>query len=261
MGVRTFYWTVFPHSIKYSFELMFSSLALIRLLRNQTRYFSNCGMNSSALPTPSHLGSRIHSSSSRRSPRTLNYPGSTLFCSSTSRSRISPSCPSRPVCGNGIPKLFVTDGLQGMPEATAKSFPESKRQLCLVHVQRNISQATRMRDRKEIMDDFKAVYTKGSRKECDEAFEAFASKWSKPYPKLISSLLGKADSMFCFYEFPKAMWKSIYTSNAAESLNATAKRKTRARIQYNSEDSALIVLAKAYEDYNRNARRLGSCSK
>ena len=105
-----------------------------------------------------------------------------------------------------------------------------------------------MRDRKEIMGDFKAVYAKGSRKECDEAFEAFASKWPKPYPKLISSLLGKADSMFRFYEFPKAMWKSIYTSNA------TAKRKTRARIQYNSEDSALIVLTKVYEDYNRNAR-------
>ena len=80
------------------------------------------------------------------------------------------------------------------------------------------------------------------------------SKWSKPYPKLVSLLLGKDDSMFRFYEFPKAMWKSIYTSNAAESLNATAKRKTRARIQYNSEDSALIVLAKVYEDYNRNAR-------
>ena len=39
-----------------------------------------------------------------------------------------------------------------MPEAIAKWFPESKRQLCLVHVQRNISQATRMRDRKEIME-------------------------------------------------------------------------------------------------------------
>ena len=213
----TFYWTVFPYSSKYSFKFVFPSLALICLSQNQTRYFSNCGMNSSVPPTPSHSGSRIHSSSSRRSPRTLNYPGSTLFCSSTSRSRISPSCPSRPVCGNGSPKLFVTDGLQGMPEAIEKWFPESKRQLGLVHVQRNISQATRMRDRKEIMDDFKAVYTKGSRKECDEAFEAFASKWSKPYPKLVSSLLGKADSMFRFYEFPKAMRKSIYTSNVAES--------------------------------------------
>ena len=47
MGVRTFYWIVFSYSSKYSFELVFPSLALIRLSRNQTRYFSNCGMNSS----------------------------------------------------------------------------------------------------------------------------------------------------------------------------------------------------------------------
>ena len=156
--------------------------------------------------------------------------------------------------GIGNPKLFVTDGLRGMPEAISKAFPKSKRQLCLVHVQRNVSQAVRIRDRKEIMGDFKAVYSKGSRGECDEAFSEFVSKWSKPYPRLMLSLAGKRDSMFRFYEFPKPMHKAIYTSNAAESLNATAKRKTRVRIQYNSEDSALIVLAKLYEDYNRNAR-------
>lgn len=40
----------------------------------------------------------------------------------------------------------------------------------------------------------------------------------------------------------------------AESLNSIAKRKTKARMQYNSEDSALIVLAKVYEDHNRDAR-------
>ena len=156
--------------------------------------------------------------------------------------------------GIGSPKLFVTDGLQGMPDAISKSFPEAGHQLCLVHAQRNIAQAVRIRDRKEIMEDFKSVYSKASRNECDEAFADFVSKWSKPYPKLMLSLIERQDSMFRFYEFPKPMRRAIYTSNAAESLNATAKRKTRARIQYNSEDSALIVLAKVYEDYNRNAR-------
>ena len=29
----------------------------------------------------------------------------------------------------------------------------------------------------------------------------------------------------------------------------------RGRVQYKSEDSALIALAKVYEDYNRDARR------
>lgn len=156
--------------------------------------------------------------------------------------------------GIGEPRLFVTDGLRGMPEAIAKSFPSANAQLCLVHVQRNISKAVRVRDRKAIMEDFKNVYSKGSRRECDEAFAEFASKWSKPYPKLVLSLVERQDSMFLFYEFPKPMWRAIYTSNAAESLNSVAKRKTRARIQYNSEDSALIVLTKVYEDYNRDAR-------
>lgn len=156
--------------------------------------------------------------------------------------------------GIGSPRLFVTDGLQGMPEAIARSFPDAKHQLCLVHVQRNISQAVRIRDRKEIAEDFRRVYSKGSRKECDEAFAEFVSKWSKPYPRLMLSLAEKQDSMFRFCEFPKPMWRAIYTSNAAESLNSMAKRKTRARIQYNSEDSALIVLTKVFEDYNRKSR-------
>ena len=78
--------------------------------------------------------------------------------------------------GIGRPELFVTDGLSGMPEAIAKSFPGAKRQLCLVHVQRNISRAVRIGDRKEIADGFKAVYSKGSREECNEGFAAFVSK-------------------------------------------------------------------------------------
>lgn len=129
--------------------------------------------------------------------------------------------------GIGSPKLFVINGMAGMPEAIAKSFPDAKHQPCLVHAQRNISQAVRIGDRKEIMDDFKSVCSKGPRGECDEAFSEFVSKWSKPYPRLVLSLVERQDSMFRFDGFPKAMRRSIYTPNAAESLNSVAKRKTR----------------------------------
>ncbi|MGN1076843.1 MAG: transposase [Candidatus Enteromonas sp.] len=71
-----------------------------------------------------------------------------------------------------------------MPEAIFKSLPDARHRLCLVHVQRNISQTVRIRDRSEIMGDFELVYSKRSRKECDEAFAEFTSKWSKPYRKL-----------------------------------------------------------------------------
>lgn len=119
---------------------------------------------------------------------------------------------------------------------------------------RNVAAAVRTKDRKEIAEDFKAVYSKGCRAERDEAFASFCSKRAKPHPKPVLSLFEKQDSLFAFYDLPKPMWRSIYTSNAAESLNSIAERKTRARIQYNSEDSAPIVLAKVYEDYDRDAR-------
>ena len=104
------------------------------------------------------------------------------------------------------------------------------------------------------MEGFKSACSKASGSECGEAFSDFAPKRSKPYPKPMPPLVERRGSTFRFCEFPKPMHKAIYTSNAAGSLDSTAKRKARARIQYNSEDSALIVLAKIYEDYNRNAR-------
>lgn len=156
--------------------------------------------------------------------------------------------------GVGEPKLFVTDGLRGMPEAIASVFPGSKRQACLVHAQRNISKAVRVRDREAICADFKGVYSSPSRKECDERFAEFCSKWAKPYPSLVLGLVERQESLFRFYDFPKAMRRAIYTSNAIESLNSIIKRMTRRRIQYNSGDSALITLTKVCEDYNRDAR-------
>ena len=36
------------------------------------------------------------------------------------------------------PRLFVTDGLSGMPDAICRKFPESLHQRCLVHYRRNL---------------------------------------------------------------------------------------------------------------------------
>ena len=45
-----------------------------------------------------------------------------------------------------------------MPEAIKEVFPNAKHQRCLVHIQRNISQNVRVKDRTEICDDFRNVY-------------------------------------------------------------------------------------------------------
>ncbi len=152
--------------------------------------------------------------------------------------------------GLGDPLLFVTDGLQGMPEAIAEVFPGAKRQRCLVHVGRNMSSGARRKDRQAILDDFKWVYSAESEEGAKARLAAFVGKWGKAYPSFRKYL--SAPGLFAFYGFPKAVWKSIYTSNAIESFNACLKRKLRARLGVHSLKNGAFLIATEAERYNRS---------
>ncbi|BCZ38583.1 hypothetical protein GVanDAA622_32740 (plasmid) [Enterococcus faecium] len=60
--------------------------------------------------------------------------------------------------------LFITDGLKGMKDTIHQIYPKAKYQHCCIHVSRNIAHKVRVKDRKEICDDFKAVYQANSKK-------------------------------------------------------------------------------------------------
>ncbi|MBU8600417.1 transposase [Virgibacillus pantothenticus] len=52
--------------------------------------------------------------------------------------------------------LFISDGLTGMTDAIHRVYPKAKHQVCCVHVARNIAKKVRVKDRSEILSDFKA---------------------------------------------------------------------------------------------------------
>lgn len=156
--------------------------------------------------------------------------------------------------GIGDPKIFITDGLQGMPEAIASVFPNAKHQRCLVHIQRNISQNVRVKDRKEITEDFKRVYNKETVQETKDEFEIFVKKWSITYPRLINKIV-QTQGLFSYLDFPTVMWKSLMTSNAIESFNAELQRYSERRILFNNEANEIVVLTGCISDYNQSAKK------
>ena len=151
--------------------------------------------------------------------------------------------------------LFVTDGLQGMPEAIHRNYPKAKRQLCLVHETRTIRRDVRKSDRKAVSGDFKDVYSAKDRAEAESRLSDFESKWEKTYPNMVRKLRKQID-LFTFMDYPKLLWKSIYTSNAIEGFNSKLKRLTRKRILMNSEDNAVITIVSCCADYNKNAGKI-----
>ena len=151
--------------------------------------------------------------------------------------------------------LFVTDGLQGMPEAIHRNYPKAKHQLCLVHETRTICRDVRKSDRKTVSGDFKNVYSAKDRAEAESRLSGFEAKWEKTYPNMVRKLRKQID-LFTFMDYPKLLWKSIYTSNAIEGFNSKLKRLTRKRILMNSEDNAVITIVSCCADYNKNAGKI-----
>ena len=48
--------------------------------------------------------------------------------------------------------------------------------------------------------------------------------------------------LLTFYDFPKAMWKSLRTTNALENLHREFRRRTKTQASFGTEDAALTLL-------------------
>lgn len=146
--------------------------------------------------------------------------------------------------------LFVTDGLKGMADTIHQVFPKAAYQHCCVHVSRNIASKVRVSDRKEICDDFKALYQADSKEAALEARDAFAAKWRASYPKVAQSIL-ENDHLLTFYDFPAAIRRSLYSTNLIESFNKQVKKYSRRKEQFQNEESMDRFLVSLFENYNQ----------
>lgn len=146
--------------------------------------------------------------------------------------------------------LFISDGLKGMADAVFSVFPKAKYQVCLVHVGRNIAHKVRVEDRQEVCEDFKMIHQAQDADAAEKALESFCGKWGKSYKKITQGLLDNP-YLLTFYQFPKAIWRSIYSTNLIESFNKQIKKYTKRKEQFPNEESLERFLVTQFEDYNQ----------
>ena len=68
------------------------------------------------------------------------------------------------------------------------------------------------------------------------------TKWEALAPAVVRSLEEAGEQLLTFYEFPRAMWKSIRTTNALENLNREFRRRTKTQASFTTEESAVALL-------------------
>ena len=144
--------------------------------------------------------------------------------------------------------LVCVDGLSGFPEAIQAVFPQTKVQLCIVHLVRAALKYVANSDSKEVVADLKKIYQAASVLEAEQELSAFSSKWDAKYPTISKQWRLKWPHIISMYEMPAPIRKAIYTTNAIESVNSVIRKFTRNRKQYPNRDSALKLIYMAISE-------------
>jgi transposase-like protein len=89
----------------------------------------------------------------------------------------------------GVQDILIAcmDGLTGFPEAVRSVYPDTRIQLCIVHMVRNSTKFISYKDLKKVCADLKAVYSANSEAAARDALEEFGKKWDDKYPMIYKS--------------------------------------------------------------------------
>jgi transposase-like protein len=79
----------------------------------------------------------------------------------------------------GVKDIFIAcvDGLTGFPEAIETVFPQTRVQLCIVHLVRNSLSYVSYKDRKALAADLKKVYGAATEAAAEQALVEFGERW------------------------------------------------------------------------------------
>ncbi len=78
--------------------------------------------------------------------------------------------------------------------------------------------------------------------EAEKALGDFAKKWDGKYPTISKQWRLKWSDIVAMSDFPPAIRRAIYTTNAIESVNSVIRKFTRNRKQYPSAESAVKLI-------------------
>ena len=137
--------------------------------------------------------------------------------------------------------IACVDGLKGFPDAIAVEYPQTKVQLCIVHMVRNSLRYVSWKDYKAVTADLKQIYQSATEREAQQALATFGERWDSQYPQIARSWQGNWDNLITLFDYPPAIRKVIYTTNAIESLNSVLRKATKQRKLFPTDESALKV--------------------
>lgn len=120
--------------------------------------------------------------------------------------------------------MVVQDDFSGLSKLTQSLFPQSKVQLCTVHMRRNVVSHLNKEDSKIFNQRLQCIFQSFTQDQARLDFENLCQEYQEQYPTFIESLLKKKDHYLHFLEFPKKLQPTFLSTNPIEIINRTFEK-------------------------------------
>jgi transposase-like protein len=157
-------------------------------------------------------------------------------------------------CGLQDILIACMNGLTYFPEAVRSVYPDTRVQLCIVHMVRNSTKLVSYKDLKKVCADLKAVYSANTEATGRDALEEFGKMWNNKYPMIYKSWYHHWGDLCEFFKYPPEIRRAIYTTNAVESMNYQLRQVTKNRASFSTDDAILKILYLAIHNASKNGR-------
>lgn len=138
--------------------------------------------------------------------------------------------------------LYIcSDGITGIKDAINDEFPSAFYQRCVVHIVRNLTKYTPKSIMKDVINDFKAIYSAPNKPLALENKQYFFNNY-KNYKTLIKYASKYIDEIMPLFNIPINIRKYIYTNNIVESVNSKIKRGFYGRGALPNSNSAINII-------------------
>ena len=134
-----------------------------------------------------------------------------------------------------------SDGIAGFKGSLEMVFPKAQSQRCVVHLVRTLYSLCPKKASKEIVGDFKKIYTSTSLEEACLMLDIFKKRYSEQ-KRIVKKVIEFMPYLEPLFEIPQEIRKCIYTTNAIESVNSALRKVTRGKGAFPSEASVFKVL-------------------
>lgn len=143
--------------------------------------------------------------------------------------------------GRGVQDILIAlvDGLTGFPAALEAVFPRTVVHQCVVHLIRQSLSAVGWKERKAVARELRAIYQAASEAAAEAALTGFEpGPWGQRFPEIGPLWRRHRARIAPLLHYPLVVRRTLYSTNAIESLHMQLRKVLKARGHFPSDEAA-----------------------